>query len=311
MPESGPPEVVDEDGLYDVAPEQFIAARDALVKRLRSGGDKSGAARVAKWRRPPLTVWVLNQVARATPEVIEALLGAGGQLRDAMERALDGDASGLRQARDDERAAVGAVVAAAERRLSDGGYATTDVLRQRLAATLRAAIVDESVADRLRQGRLDQDHDVPGFGMDALSAPLTLVRSPDRRHPEPEPPQPEQPRPETTADTRHGAIDTDHADTDDVRRSEATKKARRRQAAQQEADRLEAEATGLTAEADRLAAEAERLTAEAERLAADAERLAAAAGEADRRAAAARGSADDARRAAVAGRAEADRLAAS
>jgi hypothetical protein len=316
MPQSGPPEVVDEDGLYDVAPEQFIAARDDLVKRLRSRGDKSGAARVAKWRRPPLTVWVLNQVTRARPEVIEALLGAGRELRAAMERALDGDASGLRQARDDERAAVGAVVAAAERRLSDGGYTPTDVIRQRLAATLRAAIVDESVADRLRRGSLDQDHDVPGFGMDALSAPLTVVRSPDRPQPQPEQPPPEQPQPEPSVGGRRGADDTD--DTDDIGRSEATQNARRRQEAQQEADRLEAEATGLAAEAERLAdevgrltAEAKRLAGEAERLAAEAERMATAAGEADRRAAAARGSADQARRAAVAGRAEADRLAAS
>lgn len=297
MPEAGPPEVVDEDGLYEVAPEQFIATRDALVKRVRSGGDKSGAARVAKLRRPPLTVWVLNQVSRATPEVIEALLSVGRELRGAMERALDGDASGLRRARDDERAAVGAVVAAAERRLADGGYGATDVIRQRVAATLRAAIVDDAVADRLRHGTLDQDHDVPGFGMDALAAPLTLVRSPDRPQAQQEPPQP-------------GPAGGKGDDADDARPSDATKKAGRRQEAQQRAGRLEAEANRLTVEAERLAGDAERLTAEAERLAAEAERSAAAATQATGQAAAARRSADDAARAAAAGRAEADRLAA-
>ncbi|MDQ1392497.1 MAG: hypothetical protein QOF30_1474, partial [Acidimicrobiaceae bacterium] len=157
MSETGVPEVADDAALYAIVPDQFVAARDALVRRLRTRGDKAEAARVAKLRRPPPTTWALNQVARHTPALIEGLLGAGAVLRSAMEKALRGDASELRQARASERSAVDAIVDDAGRRLDDAGHTPTDVMTQRMAATLRAAIVDDSVADLLQRGMLDRD----------------------------------------------------------------------------------------------------------------------------------------------------------
>jgi hypothetical protein len=293
----------DEAALRDVAPEQFVAARDAVVRRLRAGGDKAAAARVAKLRRPALAVWVLNQVARTQPEAVEGLLGAGLELRGAMERALDGDASGLRLARDQERAAVDAVVAAADRRLAEAGFPATDVLHQRMAATLRAAIVDETVAARLRQGALDQEYDAPGFGMDALSAPLTLARAEPRSPVAPSPvaPSPGGPTPggpTPVAPSPAGPLPVGPLDGPDA----AADRARRRSEARREADRLTARAEALVAEADRLALDAGRLTAEAARLAGEAN-------QAGERADQARRQADAAVAAAGAARAEADRLA--
>ena len=96
-----------------------------------------------------MTSWALNQVARNLPALIEELLDAGGTLRSAMEKALRGDASDLRQARATERSAVDAIVDEAGRCIDEAGYSRTDVISQRMAATLRAAIVDDSVADLL------------------------------------------------------------------------------------------------------------------------------------------------------------------
>ncbi len=266
--ETGVPEVADDAALYAVVPDQFVAARDALVRRLRAGGDKAEAARVAKLRRPPPTTWALNQVARHAPALIDDLLGAGAVLRSAMERALRGDASELRQARAEERSAVDAIVDDARRRLEDAGHAPTDAMNQRMAATLRAAIVDDSVADLLQRGMLDRDQDAPGFGMDSLAAPLRLV-----------PPAPavkgaavqgegdegsdgdDRAAGETAAET--AAKPGDGADDAGAAKAAQADMARRRQAAVAEADRLAAEARSLEAEADRLEGEADRVANEA------------------------------------------------
>ena len=233
--------------MYEVVPEKFVAARDALVKRLRAADDKPGAAKVAKLRRPPLTTWALNQIARNTPEVIEAMLAAGGELRAAMERALDGDASGLRQAHSEDRAAVEAVISDAAARLEAAGYSVTDAMRSRMAATLRAATVDDAVAARLRSGTLEQDRDAPGFGIDALSLPVT--RSP-RAHP---------------AGDKAGAVLAD--DKAEVPAQPPDDAAQKRQ---QEVERRRAEAQRLSVAADELGAEATRLADEATRLEAQA-----------------------------------------
>ena len=269
--------------MYEVAPEKFVAARDALVKRLRAADDKPGAAKVAKLRRPPLTTWALNQIARRTPEVIEAMLAAGGELRAAMQRALDGDASGLRQAHSEDRAAVEAVISDAAARLEAGGYSVTDAVRSRMAATLRAATVDEAVAARLRSGTLEQDQDAPGFGIDALSLPVT--RSP---------------RAEAAGDRGQakagGAVADDEADGPAPPPDDAAHKRR------QEVERLRADAQRLSVAADELVAEATRLADEAGR-------LEAAAAAARQKAEVAQRQADVAAAAAAAGLAKADRAA--
>ncbi len=257
MPESAPAEASSEAALYGVVPEQFIAARDALAKRLRSEGNQAGAARVAKRRRPPLTAWALNQVAREAPDLLEALHQAGARLRAAMEQALQGDASQLRPARAEERTAVDAVVADAVSRLEGGGYTATGVMGQRLAATLRAAIVDESVAALLGQGMLDGDREAPGFGIDALTVPQSKsqpsAEEPELSAGEPEPVPPDE-RPDHDA---HGK--RSEADRQRIRRL-----IERRHQVRLEAQRLAAEGAAMAADADRLAAEGAKLAAQAQ-----------------------------------------------
>lgn len=156
--------------LYALDPAEFTAARNALAKRLRSEGQKEKAAQVARLRRPPATAWALNMVARRRPEVIAEVLDRGAELRAAMELAVGGDASALRAAHAGERRAVEAATTAAAAYLEPAGHAPTDVARQRMVATLRAAVVDDAVAALLRDGVLEADHDQPGFGIDTMKA---------------------------------------------------------------------------------------------------------------------------------------------
>jgi len=284
------------DELFTVPPEQFVATRDALVRQLRAGGDKAEAARVAKLRRPPVTAWALNYVARRHRALIEALLATGDQLRLATELALAGDASLLRPARADERAAVERIVAEAVHGLEQSGYAATDAIRQRLAATLRAAVVDQPVAELLRTATLASDHDAPGFGMDANAA----LSTPDAPHPG-NPPAvvavatdnavaaQEMPVPQASAEETQREADRLAAEAVVHRLSEEAGRLA------DEADALVAQADLLNAEADQLNVEAHALIARTERLAAEATRLKRAASQAREQAAERRAQAEQAR----------------
>ena len=58
------------DDLFALPPAEFIAARDALAKRLKADGDATRAAEVKALRRPSVAAWAVNQVARRKPELV-------------------------------------------------------------------------------------------------------------------------------------------------------------------------------------------------------------------------------------------------
>lgn len=175
--------------LYGLVPGEFTAARNALAKQLKTAGDKDEAALVAKLRKPPTTAWALNKVAREQPGVIDAVLDAGAGLRAATENVLAGDASGLRTAQAWERRSVDAATSAGAAALTAAGQGAGDAARQRMAATVRAAMVDGDVANALRDGVLDDDRDAPGFGLDAFS-PAVAGSAARRRASAPPPTKP-------------------------------------------------------------------------------------------------------------------------
>ena len=55
------------DELYGLDPGEFVAARNALAKQIKAGGDKARGAEVAKLPRPSIVAWALNQAARRDP----------------------------------------------------------------------------------------------------------------------------------------------------------------------------------------------------------------------------------------------------
>jgi hypothetical protein len=86
--------------LSTVPPDEFIAARDALVKVLRHDKRRDEAVEVAALRRPSPVDWALNCVAMESEELIEAVAAAVTALRDAQAAAFDegGRSDGLREA---------------------------------------------------------------------------------------------------------------------------------------------------------------------------------------------------------------------
>jgi len=153
------------DGLFRLAPEEFVAARDDLARRLKREGDAAAAAEVKALRRPSLSAWAVNQLAHGRADELEQLLATGERLRSAHQAALAGEgAAELRAAARAEREAVTSLVVASLEVLRQAGHPTTDATRDRVAATLHAAAADPAAAELVRRGRLTHDLDPSGFG---------------------------------------------------------------------------------------------------------------------------------------------------
>ena len=153
------------DGLFRLAPEEFVAARDDLARRLKREGDAAAAAEVKALRRPSLSAWAVNQLAHGRADELEQLLATGERLRSAHQAALAGEgAAELRAAARAEREAVTSLVGASLEVLRQAGHPTTDATRDRVAATLHAAAADPAAAELVRRGRLTHDLDPSGFG---------------------------------------------------------------------------------------------------------------------------------------------------
>ena len=65
------------DELFAAPPDGFVAAREAIVKELKQAGRRDEAAVVHALRRPTVAVWGVNQMARARPDHLAALVSAG------------------------------------------------------------------------------------------------------------------------------------------------------------------------------------------------------------------------------------------
>jgi hypothetical protein len=148
--------------LYEIPPETFIAARDALAKELKDAGRADDASAVKKLRRPSVVAWAVNTAARAHPDAVEALLEAGRELRRAQRKTLSvAGTDELRRATDARRIVIQQLAEAAVRTIGDRGATHRDAIE----ATFTAASVDEALAQRLRGGTLEREASPPaGFG---------------------------------------------------------------------------------------------------------------------------------------------------
>jgi hypothetical protein len=164
------------DDLYGKPLDTFTPARDALVRELRKGGDKAAADEVKRLRKPTVSAWAINQLARKERMRIRSLLVAGEKLRKAHAELLGGGRPAeVRQASDAERKAIDHLVSSAAKILSQAGHSVSESALERVATTLRAAAVDEDGRAALERGRLTRDLDPTGFG------PLDLPAKPGRQ----------------------------------------------------------------------------------------------------------------------------------
>jgi hypothetical protein len=160
------------DALYDLPLEEFTPARNELVRQLRRDGHRDEAAQVAELRKPSLSAWVVNRLARDRRDDVDALLRAADELRAGRDDAVD------RFRRSHE-----ALVRAGRDVLSSAGRTPSDAVLQEVATTLRAAAAAEP--EPLVEGRLTRARETSGFAAlgGAPSRPAAgrrRRRSPDR-----------------------------------------------------------------------------------------------------------------------------------
>ena len=156
------------DRLFELAPEEFTAARNELARRLKAEGDAPTAAGVKQLGKPTVAAWTVNQLARHDPEAIRGLLAAGATLREAQELALKGDAGdALRPAQEEERRALRALTQRAHEVLAAAGRPASRSVLDQISSTLRAAAVSEGGRAALEAGRLTGE--VKPTGFDALA----------------------------------------------------------------------------------------------------------------------------------------------
>ncbi|HEU5001516.1 MAG TPA: hypothetical protein VFW71_01890 [Actinomycetota bacterium] len=145
------------DALYAAPQDGFIAARDALVKDLRAGDAtaKAAAVQVKGLRKPSVTAWALNRVARSNREDVAALFDADQALARAQREGSGPEALG--QATRKRREVVKRLLDAALAALREGGHPDSPGARDRIAQTLTAVATDDAGREAFRRGRLASD----------------------------------------------------------------------------------------------------------------------------------------------------------
>lgn len=175
-------DAVDEasDELYRVAPEDFVAERDARVASAKEAGDKDTAKAIGALRRPSRAAWLVNLLVHDRRDEVEGLLGLADTLASA-QRTLDGAA--LRQMTAQRNKLVGALARRATALGRENGHRVDSALERDVRGILESALADADLAGRVRSGRLVKAERHAGFGPepDAGAEPRPSRRPSDRR----------------------------------------------------------------------------------------------------------------------------------
>ncbi|MFN2466042.1 MAG: hypothetical protein ABR598_07240 [Candidatus Dormibacteria bacterium] len=159
---------------------QFIARRHELAREARLAQDRDAADAIAALRKPTVTVWLANRLARDHRLAVSRLLGTARDLASAQERVLSGaDGAGDRLRRDSSefQRALDRAVKEAGPLLADAGHAAVEETLRRLREVLsNAARGSLDVQERLARGDLLEEPPVPDFGVFGTVTPMPRRR---------------------------------------------------------------------------------------------------------------------------------------
>ena len=238
------------DRLYQLPPEEFTAARNALAK-----GAGADAAEIRALAKPPLPAWAVNQLYWTRRPLYDELIEASAEVRKIHKAILGGRRADLRDAAKAHDAAIDAALKAALGILKDSGHPATDASRQAIATTLRALPADDPpgrLARVLQPGGFEM---LAGLSVTAGSAPRGPVARIERKDRKAEPaqrPAPAQKKEERAEKKKPDARELAQA------REAAAAAARELRAAEHEARRVEFEAARTAREAEKALKERDR-----------------------------------------------------
>jgi hypothetical protein len=247
------------DRLYGLDPAAFVDERDRLARDLRAEDRRDEAEQVKRLRKPSVSAWTINQLARQERRDVDLLLDAGHRLREAQQGVLAGsDRKSLDEARSTERDALANLRKAAGRILSEAGRGNEPALN-RVMQTLQAAAVSAEGRELLARGRFTGDLEATGF---ELLAPLAQGETKRAARPK----QAARPR---RPDRQQGQRERLEAAREELREARSTARAAQKDLrdAEREADKAERElalAEGLVERSRTAAAAAEAAVRQAE-----------------------------------------------
>jgi DNA repair exonuclease SbcCD ATPase subunit len=157
--------------LYGLRPDKFTAARTRASVAARDAGDRAQMDAIKALRRPSVSAWVVNLLARAQPDMVAQVVDLGDALRQA-QSLLQGDA--LRELGRQRRQLISAVSKAASTLAEKQGQRITDPVVRQVEETLQAAMTDSAAAAAVRSGLLTRPLSSTGLeGLaEALAVPL-------------------------------------------------------------------------------------------------------------------------------------------
>ncbi|MGF1661792.1 MAG: hypothetical protein ACFCVG_04870 [Kineosporiaceae bacterium] len=161
--------------LYGLDPGDFLARRSEWVARARACGARGTAAALGRLRRPTVTAWLVNLVAR-DPEGAAGLaeLAALGERTRTAQAALD--AAALREHGRRRRELVRSLVDRADDLAGDAGHPVTTAVERELAETFAAAVATEEAAAAVTSGTLTRALMYSGFGDVDVEAAAAVPR---------------------------------------------------------------------------------------------------------------------------------------
>jgi hypothetical protein len=195
------------DELYALAPQDFIAARDARARELRAD-DRRLADAVKTLRRPAPVAWAVNLLAR--DDDLGELEALGEKLR-AAQRAADRQA--ITTLGRQRRELVRTLAARAGELADAAGHPVSQTVLDEVAETLQAALADPDAGAAVRSGRLLRALESVGFEPVDLEGAVAV---PERAASAPRPARRRGPRAVTDPDAelRRARGDADAAVTD-------------------------------------------------------------------------------------------------
>ena len=163
--------------LYAGAPEDFVATRKTLAARARSDGDRVLATQITALRKPTVSAWALNAMARSRPDLMGDLAEFSASMRAAQS---DLDAAAMRDLSRGREELLGKLVSGVEEAAQEeDGRALGAGLLAEVRATFVAAIADPHAEEAVACGCLTRALSYAGLGEVDLSQ--ALAAGPVRR----------------------------------------------------------------------------------------------------------------------------------
>ena len=166
----------DLDTLFQLPPEEFTAARNALAK----AACKNGAS-IKALTRPPVAAWAVNQLYWRDRDRHDALVEAATDMRRTHRAVIEGRQGDLRAAGREHEVAIDSALKAILGLLKDSGTPVTDATKHAILNTLRALPSDAA------PGRLTRTLTPGGFEMLAGITPAAPSKQTARTAPAPSP----------------------------------------------------------------------------------------------------------------------------